>query len=89
MSRTTYPLLFHELAVGAVVNNILAEDWGGQDTVNFLGVHILLLAVQDEFVSIRSNIDGRFLSEKHKGEDVAKLLQCAQSQFRRLPARIG
>jgi hypothetical protein len=68
-------LLFHELGVGAIIDDILAEDRSGENGVDFLGTHILELAVEDEVVSGRANSDSGFLSEEDKGEDIAVLAQ--------------
>lgn len=68
-----YPLLLHELAVGAVVDDILPEHGGGQDTVDILGVDILGLAVQDEFVAVGAYVYGGLLPKEDEGEDIAEL----------------
>src|SRR5690606_8972227 len=52
-----YLLLLHELRVGAVVDHIPSEDRGGQASVDFFGVDVLELAVEDEVVSRRSHGD--------------------------------
>jgi hypothetical protein len=65
--------LLHELRVGAVVDDILAEDRRRQDGVDFLGANVADLAVQDEVVALGSDIDGRLLAEKDEGEAVAVL----------------
>lgn len=61
--QPTNLLLLHELRVRAIIDNILAEDGGGKDRVDFLGANITNLAVQDELVALGSDVDGRFLAE--------------------------
>ena len=66
-------LLFHELRVGAIVNDILAKDWGGENGVDILGAHVANLAVQDKVVALGSDVDGRLLAEQDEGEALAVL----------------
>jgi hypothetical protein len=66
-------LLLHQLVVGAVVDDVTAEDGRSQDSVDLLGVDVLQLAVQDEVVARGTDRDSGFLSEQYKGEDVPKL----------------
>lgn len=68
-----YLLLLHELRVGTVVNHIFSKDRGCEDCVDFLGVDVLQLAVQYEFVARRSDVDGCFLAEENEGKDIAIL----------------
>ena len=68
--------MLHELAVWAVVDDVGAEDGGGELGVDFLGVDVLELAVQDEFVAVGADVDGGLLAEKDESEDVAKLSDC-------------
>lgn len=74
-----YLLLLHELRVGAVVDNSGTENWGGEFCVDLLGVHVLEFAIKDELVASSSQVYGRLLSEKDKGEDIAILLKSAWS----------
>lgn len=71
----TYSLLLHELAVGAVVDDILSEDGSSQNTIDLFSIDVLLLAVQDELVSLWANEDGGLLSEEYEGKDIAKLFK--------------
>jgi len=66
-------LLFHQLSVGAVIDDVLAEDGSREHGVDLLSVDILELAVQDEVVALSSDIDGGLLSEKNEGEDISVL----------------
>lgn len=67
-------LLFHELGVGAVVDDILSKDRSGEDAVDLLSRDVLELSVKDEIVSGRAKSDSGFLSEEDKGEDIAVLV---------------
>jgi hypothetical protein len=58
-----YLLLFHQLRIRAVVDNILAKDGGGKGTVDLLGVNMAELAIEDELVALCANIDCGFLAE--------------------------
>ena len=82
----THLLLFHELCVRAVVDNILSEDRRGQDGVDVLGRDVLELAVQDEVITIGSNIDGGLPAEENEGEDVAILSTHGVEERRRIHA---
>lgn len=66
-------LLFHELGVWAIVNNIAPKHRYRERAVNLLGVHVLELAVEDELVTLDSKVTGDFPTEEDKGEDVAIL----------------
>jgi hypothetical protein len=71
--QPTNLLLLHELRVRAVIDNILAEDGGGEDGVDFFGANVADLAVQDELVALGSDVDGRLLAEQDEGEALAVL----------------
>ncbi len=66
-------LLLHELAVWAVVDDVGAEDWGGEAGVDLFRVDVLELAVEDEFVALGADVDGRLLAEEDEREDIAML----------------
>jgi hypothetical protein len=68
-----YLLLFHQLRIRTIVDNILAENWCGKGAVNILGVDMAEFAIQDELVALGANIDSSFLAEQDKGENVAIL----------------
>lgn len=71
--RETHPFLLHELAIGAIVNDVASEDRSGQGTVDLFSVDVLGLAVQDELVALGADVDGGLLAEEDKGKDVAEL----------------
>ena len=70
---STNLLLLHELRVGAVVDDILAEYGGCKDGVDVLGADVLDLAVQDELVALGSEVYGGLFAEKDEGEAVSVL----------------
>ena len=67
-------LLFHELRVGAVIDDVIAENWRGVRGVDLFGVDILQLAVEDEFVALRADIDSHLPPEHDEGEHIAVLV---------------
>lgn len=71
-----YLLLLHKLRVGAVVDNILAKDGGGERCVDLLRVDVLDLSVQDEVVALGVEHDGHLATEKDKSEDISVLRLC-------------
>lgn len=66
-------LLLHELGVGAVVDNILSEDGGRQNSVDVLGAYVFMLAVQNEVITCGAKVYCRLLSKEDESEDIAKL----------------
>ncbi len=74
LAYPTYLLLLHQLRVGAVVDNILAKDRGGERAVDLLGIDILDLAVEDEVVALCVQTDSHLATQEDKGEDIAILL---------------
>lgn len=68
-----YLLLFHELGIGAVVDDILAENRGSEDAVDLFGAHVAKFAVEDEIVALGANTYGRLLAEEDEGENIAML----------------
>jgi hypothetical protein len=66
-------LLLHELGVWAVIDDILAKHRSGEDGVNFLGIDIADLAVQDEFVASGADASSCFPAEEDEGIAVAEL----------------
>lgn len=68
-----YLLLFHELGIGAVVDNILAENRSGKDGVDLFGTHVAKFAVENEVVALGADAYGRLLAEENEGENIAML----------------
>ena len=75
MGAGTNLLLLHQLSIGAVVNDILAKDRGGQDGIDFFGADITNLAVQDKLVAVGADADSCPAAEKDEGEDIAVLIR--------------
>ena len=67
-------LLFHELRVGAVIDDVFAENWRGERGVDVFGTDIPQLAIEDEFVALRADIDSHFPPEHDEGEHIAVLV---------------
>jgi hypothetical protein len=67
-------LLLHELGVGAIVDDILAEDGGGERAVDLLGVDVLDLSVEDEVVALGVEADSHLATEENESEHIAVLL---------------
>jgi len=59
--------------VGAVVDDVLAKDGGGQDGVDVLSADVANLAIEDELVAVGADTDGGLAAEEDKGEDIAVL----------------
>lgn len=72
-TKDAHLLLLHELGVGAVIDNILAENWGGQGRINLLCVDILDLAVEDKVVALGIEAYCHFTAEENECENVAIL----------------
>ena len=66
-------LLFHELRVGTVVDDIATKYGDRERAINLLGVDVLELSIEDEFVSIEPKIAGDFPAKECEGEDVTIL----------------
>lgn len=73
--------MLHQLAVGAIVDDISSEDGSGQDAVDFFSIDVLSLAVENELVALGADVDGGLLAKKDKGEHVAKLSVCRVSMY--------
>lgn len=71
-----YLLLLHEFRVGAVVDDVGTEDWGGDGTVDLFRVDVLELAVENEFVAVDAEVNRRLLSKEDEGKDISVLCEC-------------
>ena len=78
-------LLLHELGVGAIVDDILAKDGGGERAVDLLRVDVLDLSVEDEVVALGVEADSHLATEENESEHIAVLLPV--SALIRLPVR--
>lgn len=66
-------LLLHEFRVGAVIDNIAAENGSCQGAVYLLGVGILKTTVENEIVAIDTKTACNISTEKNKCEHIAVL----------------
>jgi hypothetical protein len=71
--RYAHLLLLHKLRVRAVVDDVLAENRGGQRGVDFLGVDILDLAIENEVVAFSVQTHSHLAAEEDEGEHIAVL----------------
>lgn len=67
-------LLLHELGVRTVVDNIAAEYWYSERTVNLFSVDVLELSVEDEIVAVEAKVAGHLPAEQGEGEYVTVLV---------------
>lgn len=74
LSKGIYLLLFNELGIWAVVHNIRPEDRRGQLAIDFLGIDVLQLSIENELVAIRSEVYGRLLAQENECEDIPMLV---------------
>ena len=68
-----YFLLLHELRIWYVVDDAFTKDRRRQDGVDFLGVHIFDLCIQDKLVAFGPKVDSDLPTKKNEGEDIAVL----------------
>jgi hypothetical protein len=73
-------LLLHELGVRAVVNDILAKDRCGKRVVDFLGVDVLQLAIENEVIAFGAQADGGLLAQQNESEDITVLLAAGKEE---------
>lgn len=60
--KEVYLLLLHKFRVGTVVDNIRSEDGCCKLAVDFFGVDVLQLSIEDELVAFNSKVDSCFLA---------------------------
>jgi hypothetical protein len=72
-SWRAYLLLLHKLRVRAVIHDIGTKHGCGKMRVDFLRIHIRKLPIQDEFVSIYTEVDYRLAAKQDEGKDIAVL----------------
>lgn len=66
-------LLLHQFGIRTVIYNAGTKDRGSEGAVDFLGIGIFQLSVEDEFVALSAKKDGSLSTQKHECEDVAIL----------------
>ena len=69
-----YLLLLHKLSIWHVVDDILSENWGRQDRVDFLSIDVFDLSIQDELIAFRSKIDSYFSAQEYECIDITILV---------------
>jgi len=73
LKSATYPLLIHKLVVGAIVNNICSKHRRGEMGIGLLRTDLRQLAVKDEIVALRPQVDGHFPTEQDESECISVL----------------
>jgi hypothetical protein len=73
ISPSSYLLLFHQLRVRTIVDNIVAKNGGGEWRVNLLGANIAQFSVQNEVVTLGTQVDSGLLAQEDKCKDIAIL----------------
>lgn len=70
-----YLFLFHKFGIRTIVDDIFSKAGRGQYGVDFLGVNVLELPVQNELVSLGPKIDCDLPSQKNECEDITVLCE--------------
>lgn len=60
--KDIYLLLLHEFGVGTVVDNIRSEDGCCKLAVDFFGVDVLQLSIEDKLIAFNAEVDSCFLA---------------------------
>jgi hypothetical protein len=60
--KELYLLLLHKFRVGTVVDNIRSEDGCCKLAVDFFGVDVLQLSIEDELIAFNTEVDRCFLA---------------------------
>jgi hypothetical protein len=76
VDKLSHLLLFHELRIRAVIDDVFSKNRGSERGVDLFGIDILQLAVEDEFVALCADIDGHLPPEHDEGEHIAMLRKC-------------
>ncbi len=63
VDETTYLLLLHQFCIRTVVDHIRSKDGRSEAAIYFLGVDVLQLPVQNEFISLNAQIHGYLPAE--------------------------
>lgn len=69
----TYLLLFHQLPVRTIVNDVGAKHWRGKGTINLLRIDIFQLAIENELIPFGAQIYCRLSSKQDESEDITVL----------------
>lgn len=60
--KEIYLFLLHKFRVGTVVDNIRSEDGCCELAVDFFGIDVLQLSIEDELIAFNTEVDGCFLA---------------------------
>lgn len=66
-------LLFHELGIRAIINDVFPKAGSRQHRVNFLSVDIFEFPIQDELIPLWSKVDCNFPAQQNERENIAIL----------------
>lgn len=66
-------LLFHQLGVGTIIHDASTENRCREWTVDFLGIGILQLAIEDKLIAFGAQKHCRFFPQENEGKDIAVL----------------
>lgn len=75
-SNQAHLLLLHQLRIRAVIHHTGTKHWSRKGTVDFLGIDILQLPIQDEFVALQTQADCQFPAQQNKSKDIPVLKCC-------------
>ena len=67
-------LMLHQPRVRAVIDHARAEYWLAKLIVNILGIQVLWLAIEDNFVPFSTKIYCRLIAQEDESEAVAILI---------------
>lgn len=71
--RDAYLLLLNQNVIWHVINDTLAENWGGETGISFLSIDFRELSVENKVVSFWTEGDSHFGTEEDKGEAISIL----------------
>lgn len=60
--KDVYLLLLHEFGVGTVVDNIRSEDGCCKLAVDFFGIDVFQLSIEDELIAFNAEVNSGFLA---------------------------
>ena len=65
-----YLFLLHELGIRHIIDHTFAKARRGEDGIYLLGIDVLEFPIQNELITLGSQIDGDFSAEENECEDV-------------------
>lgn len=84
-----YLLLFHQLRVGAIVNNMATKDRGCQWRIDLFGTNVAQFTIQDEFIALGAQVDRGFLSKKDESKNITVLSKVEEVSLMILSSQRG